>query len=70
MTRPREPRLTGDARTATARQWQADYYAGSSIQNLVDRTGYSYGTVRSLLLLVDTKLRPRGTRPRPFAVEN
>ncbi|MEV5007266.1 helix-turn-helix domain-containing protein [Streptomyces sp. NPDC055692] len=53
-------RLEGDDRTKTALKMQADYYAGSSLRNLVDRTGWSYGTVRNLLLSVDTDLRKRG----------
>ncbi|MGV9913434.1 helix-turn-helix domain-containing protein [Streptomyces tendae] len=55
-----QPRKRGEQRTAFAERLRTDYYAGSSIRNLADRTGYSYGTVRNLLLSVGTKLRARG----------
>lgn len=55
-----QPRKRGEQRRAFAERLRTDYYAGSSIRNLADRTGYSYGTVRNLLLSVDTKLRARG----------
>ncbi|MFJ3249161.1 helix-turn-helix domain-containing protein [Streptomyces sp. NPDC086782] len=57
MTRSR---LDGAERRRIALKMQADYYAGSSLRNLVDRTGWSYGTVRNLLLSVGTDLRKRG----------
>ncbi|MFI2434735.1 helix-turn-helix domain-containing protein [Streptomyces sp. NPDC018693] len=66
MISTRQPRKKGQERTAFAERLRAEYYAGSSIRNLADRTGYSYGTVRNLLLSVGTKLRKRGGgRPRP-----
>lgn len=71
MRSTRRPRKTGAERLAFAEQLKADYYAGSSIRNLADRTGYAYGTVRSLLLLVGTKLRKRGGGcPRPIAEQD
>ncbi|KQW13585.1 helix-turn-helix domain-containing protein [Streptomyces sp. Root369] len=66
MISTRQPRKRGQERLAFAERLRADYYAGSSIRNLADRTGYSYGTVRNYLLAVHTKLRKRGSgRPRP-----
>lgn len=62
------PRLTGDARSAKARALAGDYTAGLSIRGLAESSGLSYGTVRTLLLEVDVKLRDRGgrmARPRP-----
>ncbi|MFD0209187.1 helix-turn-helix domain-containing protein [Streptomyces hirsutus] len=62
----RRPRVTGEERSKLARQMKAEYYAGSSIRNLAERHEFSYGTVRTLLLLAKTRLRRRGkdTRPR------
>ncbi|MGW2951597.1 helix-turn-helix domain-containing protein [Streptomyces eurythermus] len=65
MKSTRKPRKRGADRIAFAERLRAEYYAGASIRNLADRTGYAYGTVRNLLLDVDTKLRKRGGRPRP-----
>ncbi|MCX4609489.1 helix-turn-helix domain-containing protein [Streptomyces mirabilis] len=66
MKSTRQPRKTGRDRRAFAERLRAEYYAGASIRNLAERTGYSYGTVRNLLLSVKTKLRKRGGgRPRP-----
>ncbi|MFJ6561992.1 helix-turn-helix domain-containing protein [Streptomyces sp. NPDC091412] len=53
-------RLEGADRTKTALKMQGRYYAGSSIRNLADSTGWSYGTVRNLLISVDTEFRKRG----------
>ncbi|MFF5968168.1 helix-turn-helix domain-containing protein [Streptomyces collinus] len=64
MKSTRQPRRRGAERLAFAERLCADYYAGSSIRNLADRTGYAYGTVRNLLLSVGTKLRPRGGTAR------
>ncbi|MGY3199810.1 helix-turn-helix domain-containing protein [Streptomyces sp. TE5632] len=67
----RKPRLTGEKRTAKAMELKGLYYAGSSIRNLVDETGYSYGTVRNLLREAKTKFRRRGGgRPAPTDSEN
>ncbi|WP_328434514.1 helix-turn-helix domain-containing protein [Streptomyces sp. NBC_00425] len=66
MRSTRQPRLRGEQRQAKAEELQAKYYAGSSIRSLADQTGYSYGTVRNLLLLAGTRLRKRGGGlPRP-----
>ncbi|MYR58874.1 hypothetical protein GTY54_22410 [Streptomyces sp. SID625] len=66
MKSTRQPRKRGADRTAFGERLRAEYYAGSSIRNLADRTGYAYGTVRTLLLDVGTVLRKRGGgRPRP-----
>jgi hypothetical protein len=63
----RQPRLTGEAREAKAQELKGKYYAGSSIRNLVDQTGYAYGTVHNLLALAGTQFRKRGGgRPRPI----
>ncbi|MEU1853974.1 helix-turn-helix domain-containing protein [Streptomyces sp. NPDC019990] len=65
MSSTRKPRLTGEARQAKALELKGKYYAGASIRNLVERTGYSYGTVRNLLVLAKTQFRRRGGgRPR------
>ncbi|MFF0092778.1 helix-turn-helix domain-containing protein [Streptomyces canus] len=64
MISTRQPRKRGQERTAFAERLRSDYYAGSSIRNLADRTGYSYGTVRNLLLDVGTVLRKRGGKKR------
>ncbi|MEU6595051.1 helix-turn-helix domain-containing protein [Streptomyces sp. NPDC046881] len=67
MKSTRQPRLTGEARQAKALELKGRYYAGSSIRNLADQTGYAYGTVRNLLVLAKAQLRPRGGgRPRPI----
>lgn len=64
----RQPRKRGGERKAFGERLRAEYYAGSSIRNLADRTGYAYGTVRKLLLDAGTKLRKRGGgRPRPVS---
>lgn len=55
-------RIPADRRQAVALDMQRDYYAGSSIRNLATRHGFAFGTVRTLLLDVKTKLRPRGGR--------
>ncbi|MER6976018.1 helix-turn-helix domain-containing protein [Streptomyces carpinensis] len=52
--------IPADQRERIAKDMQGRYYAGSSIRNLRDHSGYSYGTVRNLLLSVGTKLRVRG----------
>lgn len=57
--------LYGEERTRTAQEMRAHYEAGSSIRNLVNRYGWSYGTTRSLLLSAGTKLRKRGARTVP-----
>ncbi|PWI16058.1 hypothetical protein DI272_19200 [Streptomyces sp. Act143] len=67
----RQPRKAGPERKAFGERLRADYYAGSSIRNLADRTGYAYGTVRKLLLEAGTKLRKRGGgRVRPVPGED
>ncbi|MEU5498463.1 helix-turn-helix domain-containing protein [Streptomyces griseofuscus] len=53
-------KIPADGRERLALDMQARYYAGSSIRNLRDHYGYSYGTVHSLLLSVGTTLRGRG----------
>ncbi|MET8609719.1 helix-turn-helix domain-containing protein [Streptomyces misionensis] len=55
-------KIPADQRERIALDMQARYYAGSSIRGLRDHTGYSYGTVHSLLLSVGTTLRGRGGR--------
>lgn len=69
MKSTRQPRLTGDQRAAKALELKRKYYAGASIRNLVDSSGYSYGTVRNLLVSVKTRLRERGGRPRKRTTE-
>lgn len=54
------PRLKGEPRRAKALLMQEEYNAGASIRSLFRRHGYSYGTVRNLLLEVDTPLREPG----------
>lgn len=56
----------------------AEYRAGASIRTLAAGTGYSYGTVREILLSNDVPLRPRGggrvaqskTSARPVCVHS
>lgn len=55
-------RVPAARRQAVALDMQRDYYAGSSIRNLAARHGMAFGTVRTLLLEVDTTMRPRGGR--------
>lgn len=56
-------RVPAARRQAVALDMQRDYYAGSSIRNLAARHEMAFGTIRALLLEVDTVLRPRGGRP-------
>ncbi|WP_306192476.1 helix-turn-helix domain-containing protein [Streptomyces sp. MK5] len=53
-------KIPADQRERIALAMKKGYVAGSSIRNLRDRQGYSFGTVRNLLLSVDTVLRSRG----------
>jgi len=55
-------RIPAVRREATALRMQGRYYAGSSIRNLAEHYRLSFGTVRTLLLEVETELRPRGGR--------
>lgn len=55
-------RVPADRRQAVALDMQRDYYAGSSIRNLAARHEMAFGTIRTLLLEVDTAMRPRGGR--------
>lgn len=47
-------------RLLLAARLKAEYEAGSSIRHLAAAEGMAYGTVRTLLLEVDTTLRGRG----------
>lgn len=51
-------------RQALALRMQDDYYAGATIRGIARKEQLSYGTVHTLLLSVDTKLRKRGGRKR------
>lgn len=55
-------RVPAERRQKVALDMQARYNAGSSIRNLVAHYGLAFGTVRTLLLEVDTPMRPRGGR--------
>ncbi|MEV6738618.1 helix-turn-helix domain-containing protein [Streptomyces sp. NPDC051104] len=53
-------KIPADQRERIALEMRDRYYRGSSIRNLRDHYGYSYGTVHNLLLSVGTTLRGRG----------
>jgi hypothetical protein len=60
-------RRTREARLTLARQLKGEYYSGASIRGLAREHDLSYGTVRNLLLLADSRLRKRGGGlPRPI----
>lgn len=62
--------LRGEERLAVARKLKARYVAGASIRALAAETGLAADTVRKLLALVGTKIRPsravskKPTKPR------
>lgn len=64
MRSARNPRLKGEAREKEALRLQDRYYAGSSVRNLVESSGWSFGTVHNLLAEVDTVMRKQGGQPR------
>lgn len=62
--RTRNPALTGDDRTAVAEDLAALYRAGSSIRDIAQRTGRSYGVVHDLLTEAGTQFRDNSGQPR------
>lgn len=57
----RNTTLTGRERLLVARDFADFYNAGSSIRDLAQQTGRSYGNVRRLLLDAGVTLRPRSS---------
>jgi DNA invertase Pin-like site-specific DNA recombinase len=56
------PRLTGEARTATARSLAREYDEGTTIRGLARQRDMTYGTVRKLLVEGGARMRNRGGR--------
>lgn len=53
-----------EVRASTRKRLEAAYERHASIRDLVERTGYSFGTVRNLLLEAGVILRGRGQQGR------
>ncbi|NUQ95353.1 MAG: transcriptional regulator [Streptomyces sp.] len=62
--RPKRRYLTGTARAQLAADLRPKYEAGTTVRQLAEETGYSYGNVAELLRLAGTEMRPKGFQPK------